>query len=274
MAPRGSPELLARRVASIVKMQALLFGGEDPGEYESLLDFRVDRRPAKVERVISVLRAQEILLGSGLYLRDEGSRAAAAEIPGLVAYLRSLLEADRGPARKLAVLPRNLGRPFAAKRWGLPLFGDFRPASPPERGVLLVYSSMDGDGRRASVAAARLGPGIRLAYEGRALAVESRSPWLGLDARFADDSPPAGSGGRDEYRFSRYALRLDRRPRLRRFSRRTVDPYGYEYGYLFYEGPGAGRNVARFVSDLLSGIFHVPLREAERIGWEFSGRSP
>jgi len=274
MAPRGSPELRARRVASIVKMQSLLFGRENPDEYESLLDFDVDRRPAKVERVISVLRAQEAILGGGLYLQDEESRTAAAEIPSLVSYLRSLLDAGRGPARKLTVLPRNLGRPFAAKRWGLPLFGDFRPASPPEQGILLVYSSMDGDGRRASVAAARLGPGIRLAYEGRALAVESRSPWLSLDARFADDPSPSGSGGRDEYRFSRYALWLDRRPRLRRFPRRAVDPYEYEYGYLFYPGPGAGRNVARFVSDLLSGIFHVPLRESERIGWEFSGRSP
>ena len=64
--PQAKP---ADRIASIVRMQALLFGSSSPGEYEELLDFPRDPRSGKIERIISILRAQGILLGSGDYLR-------------------------------------------------------------------------------------------------------------------------------------------------------------------------------------------------------------
>jgi hypothetical protein len=265
------------RISSIVRMQALLFDVPSPREYDELLDFAEDRRWSKIERVVSVLRAQEILVGSGEFLRGPRADAAAAEIPGLISYARSLLEADRGPDRRLAVLPRNLGRSFAAKPWGMPLFGDFRPAQPPGEGMIVLYSSLEGNGRTARISAGRLGPGCGLSYDGPALLVDFKGPWLALDALSLEAAGPearAEDGARrDRFEYSRFALSLDRRPARRRFRGRRADPYRYEYAYLFYTA-GAAANVARFVSDLLSGVFHVPLREAERVAEAFSGRLP
>jgi hypothetical protein len=276
MAPRrAAPTEAVSRISSIVRMQAMLFDASSQGEYGELLDFAEDRRWSKIERVVSMLRAQAILVGSGEFLRGRRAAAAAAEIPGLIAYARSLLGGDRGPVLRPAVLPRNLGRSFAARRWGLPLFGDYRPSRPPGGGVLLLYSSLEGNGRYARVSAGRLGPGCGLSYDGPALVLDFKGYWLSLDALGLEaagrESPAKGREERERFSYSRFALSLDLRPSRRRFRGRRVDPYGYEYAYLFHES-GAAANVARFVSDLLSGVFHVPLREAERVAEAFSGR--
>jgi hypothetical protein len=272
----GSRARPIERIASIVKMQSLLFESFVADEYEELLDFHADRRPVKIERVVSILRAQGLLLGSGAFLRGSRAERAAAEIPALVAYARSLLEADDDPRRKYEVMPRQLGRPFAARGWGLPLFGDCRPERPPERGLLLVYSSPDGEGRGGCLEAARLGPGDRLAYDGRALVLDSSGYWLSLSARAssAPEGAEAWGRGREIMAFSRYVLALDRKPRKKRFMGRLADPYESVYPYVFYDVPAAVPNLARFAGDILCGIFRVPLREAERVAEAFSGRLP
>jgi hypothetical protein len=276
----ASPRLRpADRVVSIIRMQSLLFDASYTLEYEQLVDFLEDRRGVKIERIISILRAQEILLGSGAFLEGGRSESAAAEIPKLIAFMRSLLEVEGGRKRKIEVLPRNLGRPFAAKNWGLPLFGDYRPAIPPKRGIILIYSSPDGDGECGELEAARLGAGDSLSYKERALSLDSDNYWLGLRARSSADSPgdepPKARDSRSEtFTFSRYELSLDRKSRRRRFHGRIADPYEYVYPYLFYDIPGATTNLERFVEDILCGIFRVPLREAERLAEVFSGRLP
>lgn len=269
----------ADRIVSIIRMQSLLFDSSSPDEYEGLYDFLEDRREVKIERIVSILRAQEILLGSGVFLDGRRALSAAEEIPSLVAYARGLLETEDAPRRKIEMLPRNLGKPFAAKRWGLPLFGDYRPIVPPERGLILIYTSPDGDGKSGGIEAARLGPGDRLSYVERALAIDSSGPWLGLNARSRADSqeaPSPGEGGaRGEYfSFSRYDFSLDKRPRKRRLRGRIADPYDYVYAYWFYDVPCAASNLSRFVGDVLCGIFCVPLRDAEKLAETFSGRSP
>jgi hypothetical protein len=267
----------ADRVASIIRMQAILFDAAFPGEYEELLDFLEDRRGGKIERIVSILRAQEILLGSGSYLRGARAKRGAAEIPGLIAYLRSLTESERAPAFKAEVLPRNLGKTFAARRWGFPLFGDYRPSSLPDRGILLLYKSPDKGGT-ASVEAARLGPGDALSYAGPGLCLDSSGYWLSCDARPPDSPSPASFPGekerRETFAFSRYLLSLDLSPIRRSYRGRMANPYEYEYPYLFFEGPASAANLARFLAELLSGILRVPLRDAERIAEAFSERMP
>ena len=274
--PRARP---VDRIVSIIKMQSLLFGSSSPGEYEELLDFVEDRRTAKIERIVSILNAQGLLLGSGVFLAGSRPERAAAEIPSLVAYARSLLELEDAPRRKLEVLPRNLGRPFAAKHWGLPLFGNYRPSVPPESGILLIYSSLDGDGKSGELEAVRLGPVDRLSYIERALAIDSSGYWLDLRvSSFADsreEALSAGKGSRSEsFSFSRYDFALDKKPRKRRFRGRIADPYEYVYPYWFYDVPAAASNLARFVGDVLCGIFRVPLRDAEKLAEAFSERLP
>ncbi len=272
--PQAKP---ADRIASIVRMQALLFGSSSPGEYEELLDFPRDPRSGKIERIISILRAQGILLGSGDYLRGGKAARQAAEIPGLIEYLLSLSEAERAPSTKVQVLPRNLGKTFAARGWGWPLFGDYRPATPPSQGILLLYASPDRDGQ-ALVELARLGQRDALRYEKAGACVDCAGPWLALAARPAD-LPQAGKS-KDEgtdiesFAFSRYVLSLDLEPRPKPCRGRLVDPYSFEYPYLFFDRPSSPFDVARFVAELLSGILRVPFREAERIAESFSGRMP
>jgi hypothetical protein len=269
----------AARVASIIKMQSLLFEAPSTTEYDELLDFPTDRRSSKIERIVSILRAQEILLGSGAFLRDERSLRAAVEIPALIAYVRSFLEIERAPMGNIEVLPRNLGRTFAAKGWGLPLFGDYRPPVLPERGLILVYSSPDVDGKNGALEAARLGPLERLSYREGALVLDSSGYWLSLRARSsADSSGPAlvedRNRGPDRFAFSRYDFALDRKPMKKRFRGRIADPYKYIYPYCFYDTSAATSNLARFVGDVLCGIFRVPLREAEELADTFTGRLP
>jgi hypothetical protein len=260
-------------------MQSLLFGLSSPDEYEELLDFVEDRRTAKIERIVSILNAQRLLLGSGAFLEGSRAQSAAEEIPSLVAYARGLLEREDAPRRKLEVLPRNLGKPFAAKRWGLPLFGDYRPPVPPGSGLLLIYSAPDGDGKSGELEAARLGPGDRLSYRERALAIDSSGHWLSLRAFSRADSQeealPEEKGSRTEvFSFSRYAFALDKKPRRRSFRGRIADPYEAVYPYWFYDGPAAASNLARFIGDVLCGIFRVPLRDSEKLAEAFSERLP
>jgi hypothetical protein len=274
--PRPSP---ASRVVSIIEMQSLLFDASYTLEYEQLVDFPEDRRGMKIERIISILRAQEILLGSGYFLQGRRAESGAQEIPKLIAYMRSLLEVEGAGRRKIEVMPRNLGRPFAAKLWGLPLFGDCRPPIPPKRGILLIYTSPDGDGKSGELEAARLGSGDILSYEGRTLSLDSENRWLRLRAFSPADSTvgaPQRSGGArfESFSFSRYGFELDKKPRMRRFRGRIADPYEFVYAYLFYDIPGATANLERFVEDVLCGIFRVPLREAEKLAEAFSGRLP
>lgn len=269
----------ADRIASIIKMQSLLFDSSCQAEYDELLNFMNDRRPVKIERIVSILRAQALLLGSGAYLVGEKAEKAAAEIPALVAYARSLLDGEDGLKRKLEVLPRNLGRTFAAKGWGLPLFGDYRPMILPERGLLLIYSSPDGDGKTGALEVARLGSEVCLSYGERELILDSSGYWLGLRAHSRSDSEE-GSGFEEKdswsesFTFSRYEFELDLRPRKRRFRGRAANPYEYVYPYWFYDVPHAAANLSRFAEDALCGIFRVHLRDAERLAEAFSGRLP
>ena len=177
------------------------------------------------------------------------------------------------------MLPKNLGRPFARRRWGLPLFGDLRPELPPDRGLLLVFTSPDGDGLSGALEAARLGPDCRLSYDERAVAIDSSGYWLGLRAlsAAAAEEPPPSKGRaalRESYAYSYYRFALDRKARKRRFSGRIADPYEYVYPYFFYDTPTAAPNLARFVGDILCGVFRVPLREAEKLAEAFSERLP
>jgi hypothetical protein len=275
----GSRARQAERIVSIVKMQSLLSDSSSHAEYEELLDFMNDRRPVKIERIVSILRAQALLLGSGAFLEGKKAQRGAAEIPALVAYARSLLDGEGGTKRKLEVLPRNLGRTFAAKGWGLPLFGDYRPAKLPARGLLLLYSSPDGDGRTGALEVVRLGPELSLSYGGKELILDSGGYWLCLRAFSQADSQPrecdGRSGSRSEaFSFSRYEFELDLRPRKRRFRGRVANPYEYVYPYWFYDAPSAASSLSRFAEDVLCGIFRVPLRDAEKLAETFSGRLP
>jgi len=252
-------------------MQESLFG-EASGEYAALVGIRSfpsSLEVGAVERIVSILKAQEILLSGDPFIRDE---SGAREIPGLIRYARSLAEGGSAARRKTAIVPRNLGSAFAASGWGEPLFGRFRPPSPPaEGGAILVYRSADGDGT-ARIEAARLGTGISIAYRGAGIALGSRARWIGCSVL-----PPGegdGSGRADRHEYGRCVVVLERSPRARRFAPRRVDPYLYEYAYHFSGGARLESNVARFVADLLSGIFGLPLREAEGRAWDFSGRLP
>lgn len=278
--PIGRPDRRAERVASIIRMQALLFdspfaepGLESTGEYDALLDFRADPRQGKIERIISILRAQELLLTEGFALGGERSASAAREIPALIRYLRSLTERESTAARKATIVPHNLGSTFMAKGYGVPLFGDHRPLRfPPMGGVILLYRASDLDGT-ACIEAARMGSGIRVAYRGPGIALDSSAPWIECRATDPTLAPSSGSGD-EVFAYRRFSLALGRVARKRSFTQRIVDPYGYEYAYLFFEGPRLNANIGRFVAELFSGPFGVPLREAERIAESFSGRLP
>jgi hypothetical protein len=161
----------------------------------------------------------------------------------------------------------------------LPLFGDCRPPLPPERGIILVYTSPDGDGKSGELEAARLGPYDNLSYGDRALVIDSSSYWLALCASVRVGAQEEGraqdkSSRSEAFSFSRYDFALDKRPRRRSFRGRIADPYEFVYPYWFYDVPSAASNLSRFVGDLLCGIFRVPLRDAERLAEAFSGRLP
>jgi len=274
----------ASRIVSIIALQSAVFDSplvglspRETGEYGGLLDFADRPDPAAIARIRSILRLHELLFG------DE-----AGEMPFLAAYLDSLAAPEPPAPRRAAILPANLGRTFAAKGWGSPLFGGYRPAAPPSGGgSILRYRSADADGT-ALIAASPLGTRTALAYRGAGVVVASQGSWLecvispagGAGAEAADADPAcagrgrAASRGRDLHRFVRCIVELDRAPRPLSLKDEFLDPYAYEYAYYFFEGGRMAANIAAFVVDVLSGSHAVPFREAERIGGLFSERMP
>lgn len=272
-----------KRVEAIVRAMALAFDSPLTGlelgardEYEALLAPDGGYNRATIRRVASVLNAYLALFGQDGVARA-GARAASRvceENDELLRYLASLEPPDRVAERKAGFVPANLGASFVRKGLGLPLFGRFRPSAPPTApGLILAYRSAERDGT-ARLYVTRNGPGAAITYAG--LGAELSSAARAMECAIVPADAYEPEAGCDAHDFGRYVVVMARRPsRPRRRPVTTLwDPA--EYGFLYYipdDGLAADR-LARFLRDLLSGMFGVPHREAERLAALFSERSP
>ena len=255
-------------------LTGLALGERD--EYESLLvpDAGYDR--AGIRRVASVLNAYRELFGPG-GVASAGVAAAnrvSAENDELLRYMASLEPRERSPGRRAGFVPANLGASFVRKGLGVPLFGRFRPSAPPSGpGLLLAYRSAERDGT-ARVRVTRAGPDTVISYEGLGATMSSAAEAMECSIVPADGYEPAPSS--DAYDFGRYVVVMARRPSRPRRRPVTTPWDPAEYGFLYYvpDDGRAAERLARFLRDLLGGMFGVPRREAERLAGLFSGRAP
>ncbi len=267
-----SAEFYAGRIASVLRFHGILF---DTGEYESLLDFAGDPRREKLLRVLSVVRAHAIMLQDG-YLRRDGD--AAEEISGMLRYLNGLLDVSPPELKKTGMIPRNLGSSFVKRGFGFPLFGYYRPDTPPEEpGVLLYYHSPDGDGASRFEGEEKTGSTV-LAYSGLGVSIDSGEPRMFCVVSPDEQAPvliPFAAFDKPEpdcYYYPRYSVTMAA-GKIRAGARvRVLDPQAYQFAYFFPAGPDTEHNVSRFLKDILAGRFGIPQGEAENMGWIFSGR--
>lgn len=282
----SGPAAKDSRIASIVRAQALIFDsplfGLELGiddDYEALLNYPDAPDWSKLRAVASILAAHRELFGSG---PGAVERQTAAEVDELIRYLASL-DIDTEPEKKrAAILPRNLGLPFARKGLGVPLFGMSRPPSAPTApGVLLEYQAVEADGC-ARLAATRLDGRTLVAYDGLGAVLETGARWLHCALAAAGKEPGPGPRGAfpggtpSEYHFDHYSVYLATRAAKApaRPETRRIDPRDYRYLYYFWEDASLNARLGRYLGELLRGSFGIPPRKAEELAGEFIERLP
>lgn len=276
-------DTLRKRVASILELQALVFDSPAAGlelgsgdDFAALAEALGDPSPEQIRQLKSIVRAHALLFSGGpLGADDETARESAR----LLAYLSGLAKAREAAPSRAAVMPRTLGMSFAKKGLGAPLFGLYRPASPPASGGLVLrYQSADADGT-ARLSACRADRATTLRYSGYGVEISGAGGWLSAIL------PPAGVDWKERAGrllgrkapwvrdYGSYAMAIGATALAWTTETEFVDPFEYRYAYYFY--PGTERtNLARFVRGLLSGSFGVATRDAEEAADVFSARSP
>ncbi len=292
------------RIRSILACQELVFDSELYGlrtgaglEYRALMDFDLDPSPEKAERLRSVVKAHTTLFGTGLIDKD---RELLAEERSLLRYINRKAALGRKLNRS-AILPRRLGAAFIRKGYGLPLFGYYRPKTPPEKaGFILCYQAVEADGLARFYASST--HSAKLKYEGLGLRIDSKGSWLraaavpdacssaaaalalALPSGTVDRGDPLiedlKTGERplaetvqerfpvdtiSRYSFHGHDLIISNKMRPLAEAESLMDPFHYRYAYWFLE---TGR-LSAYLRNLWNGSFGLAERDAERAAEDF-----
>ncbi len=284
-----------RRAALILRIQSLLFDDPVYGfrhaasmEFEKLLS--IDARPeaSLLRRLLSMIRAYELMVGKPLTEKDEALRAQLAD---LSRHLGGLLEALPPEIRKpgapkdvvpkpAALIKENLGSSFVRRGRGLPLFGFYRPESAPQgEGILLCFEPPEKDGAGRLDAAWKDGA-TEIEYRDAGVALTSSAAWLHCLTTPASGRPEPShldsfrARANEPERFSYFncTVSLARKKVRHRFRSRILTPHLSKYVYFFPDDANMAAKFVSFLRDIFSGRFGIPMKDAKSLASSFMRR--
>lgn len=265
-----------RRIISIVKSHLLIFGtdlldlnlGPLPF-YQELLNFNKTSPRNIVERVLSIVRANETMLKEGLLVRK---KEELGEFSKLENYLLSLLDIRNKEQARTNIVPKTLGLSFIRKNLGFPLFGYHRPESIPNiQGLLVCYQSMAGDGI-GRIELLIMDKSTQIQYKNLGIILSSNSQSLHcVLAKQAELSYPGTlipktaftAKNTSHYTLSKRVAVLAASKKKFKLKNKIFDPLYYQYSYLFIADNSLRFKLTRFLLDLFLGSLELHTWEAE-----------
>lgn len=292
--PQGEKTKL-RRIALILRIQALLF--EDPVygfrhaasmEFEKLLSMDFAPEASDLKRLLSMIRSYELMVGKPQTEKDEALHTQLADLSRhLGKLLKALPPKVKKPGAPEDLVPKpaplikeNLGSSFIKRGCGMPLFGYYRPkAVPKEEGILLCFETPDKDGMGRLDAVWKDGA-TDIEYRDVGISLSSSASWLYCSIAPASSKPePAPLAGLEtrgnepeRFFYNNCTVSLARMKVKHRFRGRIFTPNLSRYVYFFPAGERTALNFERFLKDIYTARFGVPMQDAKRLAFSFKER--
>jgi len=292
--PHGKKTKL-RQIALILRIQSLLFNDPVYGfrhaasmEFEKLLSIDIRPEASLLKRLLSMIRAYELMVGKPLTEKDE---ALHGQLTDLSRHLSGLLDAlppemkkpgapkDIAP-KPAALIKENLGSSFVRRGRGQPLFGFYRPESAPqEEGILLCFEPPEKDGAGRLDAAWKDGA-TEIEYRDAGVVLSSSAAWLHCLVTPSSGKPEPShldsfrTRANEPERFSYFncTVSLARKKVRHRFRSRILTPHLSKYVYFFPDDADMPSKFVGFLRDIFSGRFGIPMKDAKSLASSFMRR--